>query len=135
MKKLLSKFLVIAFIMLCGISIVSASSYTFGSITNLTSGRTKRAVGTKNMSEHYYTVSVVRDAITTNSASFTAYVIRPTSTTGTSGTTLFSAPMNLNTTMTSYNASYNGYVESGNKGMKFTGNSGNVSFTPTLIGR
>ena len=73
------------------------------------------------------------DAIATNSASFTAYVIRPTSPTGTSGTTLFSAPMNLNTTMTSYSASYNGYVESGNKGMKFTGSSGNVSFTPTFL--
>lgn len=43
--------------------------------------------------------------------------------------------MNLNTTMTSYRASYNGYAESGNKGMKFTGSSGNVSFIPTLIGR
>lgn len=75
------------------------------------------------------------DAIAINSASFTAYVISPTSTTGTSGTTLFSAPMNLNTTMTSYSASYNGYAESGNKGMKFTGSSGNVSFIPTLIGR
>lgn len=101
MIKWLKGVFVMISIVLCGILIVSTSSYTFGSITNLTSGRTKRASGTKNMSEHYYTVSVFRDAIATNSASFTAYVIRPTSTTGTSGTTLFSAPMNLNTTMTS----------------------------------
>lgn len=60
MKKWLKGVFIMLSIVLCGILIVSASSYTFGFITNLTSGRTKKAFGTKNMSEHYYTASVVR---------------------------------------------------------------------------
>lgn len=134
MKRSIKALVLTIAVVLCGVTVVSASSHTFGSITNLTSGSTKRATGTKNMSEHYYTAKVVRDSIATNSASFTAYVMRPTNTTGTSGTTLFTAGMTLNTTMTSYSATYGGYVESGDKGMKFTGSSGKVSFTPTLIG-
>lgn len=132
MKK--KKLFLLATVFLMGISAVSAASYEYKykEIKNLSSGSEKSTTESKLTTENYYTLSAERTG--GGAATFTAYLIEPNAIIGFKDKTLAYGNMNFSDIVYSYSMKWDSKIGGGNKKLIFIGNTGTISFIPTLIG-